>query len=113
MRRLQAILAIAVLLALPLAPLAWSMACEASAAPMMCCLPHGAHSQGGKPMYCHCAGKSQSHPPDVGLVAPIPPVTISALAKILAPADARVSLSAFSQSGAAGFLSAPFEPPRA
>jgi hypothetical protein len=113
MRRTNAILAIVALLTVPLAPIAWGMACEASSAPMMCCLPHGSHSQPGKPMMCHCPGKSGKHLPDVGLIAPIPPATVSALVRVNAPEHARGVLVAFSQPTASGFLPAPFEPPRA
>jgi hypothetical protein len=112
MRRIQAILAIAALLTVPLAPIAWGMACEASSAPMMCCLPHGSHSHQGKPMICHCPMKSGKHLPDVGLIAPIPPATPAALVRISAPEDARRFFVAFSQSTASGFLPTPFEPPR-
>jgi hypothetical protein len=113
MRRIQAILAVAALLTVPLAPIAWGTACEASSASMMCCLPHGTHSQQGKPMICHCPMKSGKHPPDVGLIAPIPPATPLALASINDPENARRTFVAFSQSTASGFLPTPFEPPRA
>jgi hypothetical protein len=113
MRRTQAILVIAALLALPLAPMAWGMACEASSAPMMCCLPHTAHVQPGKPTLCHCAGNTEKQRPDAGLVAPIPLATPSARARIITPDDSRRTFSRFSQSTAFGFRSAPFEPPRA
>jgi hypothetical protein len=113
MRRTKSILVIVALLAIPLAPIAWGMACEASSAPMMCCLPHATHSQQGKPMMCHCPMKSGKHLPDVGLIAPIPPATPAAFTRINAPEDARRTFVAFSQSTASGFLPAPFEPPRA
>jgi hypothetical protein len=113
MRRAQAILVIVALLAIPLAPIAWGMACEASPSLMMCCLPHGSHSLQGKPMACHCPMNSGKHVPDVGLIAPIPLATAAERAKIIAPEDARRILFAFSQSAASGFLPAPFEPPRA
>ncbi len=113
MRRTNAILALVALLSVPLAPIAWGMACEASSAPMMCCLPHGSHSQQGKPMMCHCPGRSGKRLPDIGFVAPIPPATLTALVRINAPEDARRVFAAFSQSAVSGFLPAPFEPPRA
>jgi hypothetical protein len=113
MRRTQAILAIVALLAVPLAPIAWGMACEASSSPMMCCLPHASHSQPGKTMACHCAGKPTKQLPDIGLIAPIPLAAPAAFATIIAPEDVRLMLFAFSQSTASGFLPAPFEPPRA
>lgn len=113
MSRALAILAILSLLTVPLAPIAWGMACEASSAPMMCCLPHGSHSHSAKPMVCHCAGKSEKHPPDLGLVAPIPLAAPAALIRINAPEDARRVFVAFSQTTASGLLSAPFQLPRA
>jgi len=113
MRRIHAFIAIVALLTVPLAPIAWDMACEASSAPMMCCLPHGSHSQQGKLMMCHCPGKSGNRLPNVGLIAPIPPATPAALVRIYAPEDTRRIFFAFSQSIAAGFVPAPFEPPRA
>jgi hypothetical protein len=113
MHRANAILAIVALLTVPLAPIAWGMACEASSAPMMCCLPHGSQSEQGKPMMCHCPMKSGKHLPDVGLIAPIPAATLAALARINAPENARRIFVAFSQSTVSGFLPAPFQPPRA
>ena len=113
MNRVSAIFAILSLLTVPLAPIAWGMACESSSCTMMCCVPHGSHSRTGKPMVCHCAGKSERHPPDIGLVAPIPLAAPAARAEIVAPKDARRNFFAFSESTASGFLSAPFEPPRA
>jgi hypothetical protein len=113
MRRTNAIVAIMALLTVPLAPIAWGMACETASAPMMCCLPHGSHSQPTKAMMCHCSGKSGKHLPDVGLIAPIPPVTLTALVTLNAPEDARRMVVAFSRSTVSGFLPAPFEPPRA
>jgi hypothetical protein len=113
MRRLQAILAMAALLALPLAPLAWGMACESARGPMLCCPMQGSHSHPGKPMLCHCAGKSQKQMPDVGLIAPIPPATPAAFARLIAPENSRRACSSPLQSSAPGFFSAPFEPPRA
>lgn len=112
MRRIHAIVAIVALLTVPLAPIAWGMACEASSAPMMCCLPHSSHSQPSKPMICHCPAKSGNHLPNVGLIAPIPPATLAALVKIDAPEKALRKFFAFSQSTTPGFLPAPFEPPR-
>src|ERR1700689_3974411 len=98
MRRTSAILALSALLTVPLAPIAWGMACEASSAPMMCCLPHGAHSQQAKPMMCHCPMKSGKHLPDVGLIAPISPATLTALVRMNAPENARRLFVAFARS---------------
>jgi hypothetical protein len=113
MRRTVAVLAVVALLTVPLAPIAWGMACETSHAPMMCCLPHGASFQQAKPMMCHCPMKSGRHLPNIGLIAPIPPATPAALIRINTPANARCVRVAFAPSTASGFLPAPFEPPRA
>ena len=113
MRRVHAILIVLALLALPLAPLAWGMACESASVPMLCCMLHTTHSPSGKPMLCHCTGKSQKTAPDTGLIAPIPPGTAAAHVEISAPQDARDHFHAFSESTIPGYFSAPFEPPRA
>jgi hypothetical protein len=113
MRRTVALLAVVALLTVPLAPIAWGMACETSQAPMMCCLPHGSHSQQGKPMMCHCPTKYGNNLPNVGFIAPIAPATPAALVRINAPELARSIRVVFSPSTVSGFLSAPFEPPRA
>ncbi len=112
MRRIHAIVAIVALLTVPLAPIAWGMACEASSAPMMCCLPHSLPFAAGQTHDVPLSGKSGNHLPNVGLIAPIPPATLAALVKIDAPEDARRIFFAFSQSTTPGFLPAPFEPPR-
>jgi hypothetical protein len=113
MHRAVAILVVVAILTLPLAPLAWGMACESASVPMMCCLLHKTHSPSGKPMPCHCTGKSEKPAPDIVLVAPIPPGTTEARIEIVSPQDARTSFLAFSASTAAGHPSVPFEPPRA
>jgi hypothetical protein len=113
MRRVQAIFAVLALLALPLAPLAWGMACEDASVPMMCCLMHSTHSPSGQPVACHCTGKSPKHAPEMGTIAPIPPVTAEMNVEIAAPQAARANSLADSPSAASGFRSAPFEPPRA
>ncbi|HXO44748.1 MAG TPA: hypothetical protein VN846_04715 [Candidatus Cybelea sp.] len=113
MHRTVAVLAVVALLAVPLAPIAWGMACETSRAPMMCCLPHGTPVQQGKPMMCHCPVKSGRQLPNIGFIAPIPPATMAALVRFNTPEDARRDRVVFSPSTAFGFLPAPFEPPRA
>jgi len=113
MRRTQAILAIVTLLAVPLTPLAWGMACEASSASVMCPLMPSSHSQPGQRAICHCPVKSGKQSPAVGLLAPIPLATPSDRVQIISPEDARRTFLAVSHSAASGFLSAPFEPPRA
>lgn len=113
MRRALAIFAVLALLALPLAPLAWGMACESSSVPMMCCLMHATHSPSGQPVACHCTGKSQKHAPEMGMIAPIPPITAAPRVEIAAPQGLQENSLAYSRSAASGFRSAPFEPPRA
>jgi hypothetical protein len=113
MRRAQAIFVVIAILALPLAPLAWGMACESESVPMMCCIMHTSHSASGQLMRCHCTGKSQQPPPDTGMIPPIPPGIAAARIEIAAPQDAREKFFAFSKSETSGYLSAPFEPPRA
>jgi hypothetical protein len=113
MRRAQAILAIVTLLVVPLTPLAWGMACEASSASVMCPLMASSHSQPGQRAICHCPVKSGKQSPDVGLLAPIPLATPSERVQIISPEDARRAFFSISQSAAPGFLAAPFEPPRA
>jgi len=111
MRRAKAILVIVALLALPLAPLAWGIACESSSGPMMCCMMR--HSSSGRPMPCHCTGSSQKHAPDVSVIAPIPPGKAEARIELLSPQDARTNFFVFSASTASGYSSILFEPPRA
>jgi hypothetical protein len=112
MRRAQAIIVIVAVLALPLAPLAWGMACESASVPMMCCLLHTTHSPSGKPMQCHCTGKSEKPATDVVLVAPIPPGAAEARIEMVSPQDARATFFVFSASTASGYSSILFEPPR-
>jgi hypothetical protein len=113
MRRAQAIVVLVAVLALPLAPLAWGMACESASVPMMCCMLHKSFSPPGKPMLCHCTGKSQKHAPEIGLLAPIPPATPAAHIEIASPQGARRNFLPFSRSTTSGYNSAPLEPPRA
>jgi hypothetical protein len=113
MHRALAILAAVSILALPLAPLAWGMACESSSLPMLCCLMHSTHSLNGKPVQCHCSGKSQNRAPDLGTIAPIPPGFAAGAIGLASQNHAAENFFAYSRSAANGFLPAPFEPPRA
>jgi hypothetical protein len=112
MRRAQAIFVVLALLALPLAPLAWGLACEDASVPMMCCLMHTTHSPSGQPVACHCTGKSPKHAPEIGMISPIPPVTATLRVEIAPPQRALDNSLGYSRSETAGFRSAPFEPPR-
>jgi hypothetical protein len=112
-RRAQAIVVVLTLLALPLAPLAWSASCEATVSPAMCCLMHKMHTASGKPVICQCPGRSPQPTVEFTMLAPIPPGTASARTEIAAPQNTRLDLVALSQPTISGFRSAPFEPPRA
>lgn len=112
MQRAKATIVLLALLAVPLALLARGMACESSSGPMICCMLHGSH-HGNQQMMCHCAGKSSSHIPDFGLIAPLPPTEPEAFAAIAAPSSLREPMYSQSQPSLPGFVSVPFEPPRA
>ena len=113
MRRAQAIIVVLALLALPLAPLAWGMTCDSNAQPMMYCPMHYGHSSFGKQMLCQCQGKAPQRTLDFTMAAPIPLAATSALVEIVPPGGERYGLAVLSQTIAPGFLSAPFDPPRA
>ncbi|MGB9070304.1 MAG: hypothetical protein WCC21_17180 [Candidatus Acidiferrales bacterium] len=113
MRRAEAILVVLTLLALPLAPLAWGVSCQSAAGPMFCCLMHKMQTPSGKPMICHCPGRSQQQTPEFTMVAPIPPAAAAARVEVTAPQEVRGSFYMLSQTIASGFRSAPFKPPRA
>jgi hypothetical protein len=112
MQRAKAAIVVVALLAVPLALLARGMACEFSSGPIICCMLCGSH-HGNQPMVCHCAGKSSSHVPDFGLIAPLPPTEPEAFATIAAPISLRQSTRSQSHLSLPGFVSVPFEPPRA
>jgi hypothetical protein len=134
MRRAEAIFLIAVLLALPLTLLVGG----SSASGMCdgyCCLPHGHHmaqmqmanhsmgeGKSSEGMSCHrgaavhlmdCTMKSNSRGMDYTILAPVPPTNMSASAAPVLPVVSRQVSIAISQESNSGFLSAPFEPPRA
>lgn len=131
MRRVQAILAILALLAAPWALLARAYAAGMDGCDGYCCLPHGPHAHHSQKhpgaaestagMQCHhsdagralnCSMRSGYHNPDYGLLAPLVPVTPSAIQRISAPSASRHALIAALPEATAGFLAPPFEPPR-
>jgi hypothetical protein len=112
MQRVKAAIILVALLAVPLAFLARGMACESASGLMICCMLHGSH-HGNQPMVCHCAGKSSQHLPDFGLIAPLPPTEPEAFAVVAAPSFLRQPIHSQSQSSLPGFVSVPFEPPKA
>jgi len=112
MQRVKAMIVVVALLSVPLALLARGMACESSSCPMACCMLHGSH-HGNQPMMCHCAGKSSSHVPDFGLIAPLPPTEPEAFADIAAPSSLRQPMHSQSELSLPGFVPVPFEPPKA
>ncbi len=111
MQRAKATIVIVALLAVPLALLARGMACGASSCPMTCCMHRG--SSGNHPMVCHCGGKSSSHIPDFGLIAPLPPTEPEAFVAIAAPSSLRLPMHSQSRLSLPGFVPVPFEPPKA
>jgi len=126
MRRSQAIFVIIALLAAPLALLARGMGGDTSACNHMCCLRHDSHPTAGKTlgegMMCHrtaashgceCAMNSGRNSIDYGFLAPIVPTSASAIVSILNPQVSREYFGRPIEVAISGFLSAPFEPPRA
>jgi len=134
MRRAQAILVILVLWSAPLSLLAGSNDSDLAACDGMCCMPHhGAHHSGTPhplPQQHNHDGEACEHgpsrdlpkctmgcehaPDDYSFVSPINPTKPSSLASISqfdAPQFAK--LQAPVKTLAAGFLFAPFQPPRA
>lgn len=130
MRRAQAILVIAALLATPLALLARAASGDSDGCNRICCLSRGAHSahshhavnstmaegsfchRAGAHQNCGCSMKAGQQTVDYGFLAPIVPALLSAVFSVAVP---RASLEGFvprSFSPSTGFLSAPFEPPR-
>jgi len=133
MRRAEAILLIAVLLALPLTLLgngASNGMCD-----NYCCLRHGHHNMAQmqmpnhsigeeKPieeMACHrgalghfseCSMKSNSRGMDFTILAPLPPTNMASSMGLVMPVLSRHAPVVFSQAPNSGFLSIPFEPPR-
>jgi hypothetical protein len=131
MRRSQAIIVILALLATPLALLARSLSLESAACTRSCCLLHGSHSghnhssskdaqadgamcpHGGAAKKCGCSMRSSHPEQDYGLLAPVSPTAPSVAAALAQPQVSGRNLISSSFTLAAGYLSAPFEPPRA
>ena len=135
MQRFQAIFVIALMLALPLALLTDARSGGMGMCDGYCCLPHGHHAtqmpqanrQAGqeKPaeeMSCHhggsnhplnCMMKSNNHAMNYGILAPLGPTNLSSRVKLLMPVAARRAFVEVSQKASTGYLSAPFQPPRA
>jgi hypothetical protein len=122
MRCARLILAIITLLAAPLAMLAAGVACEPTTCAMSCCAMHGSHAQPGKGVSCQhdssgksgqCGTNSGNRMPAFGTIAPINPTTLIARITLAAPEAIRRSLVSYRLSTVSGFLSVPFEPPRA
>lgn len=124
---------IAALLALPLALLGSGSSngmCDG-----FCCLPHGHHmaqmqmpnhsiaeEKPAEGMSCHrdalghfsnCMMKSGSREMDYTILAPLPPTNLPSSASLVLPVVSRQVSVVISQDLAPGFLSAPFNPPRA
>jgi hypothetical protein len=114
-RRLQAILAIVALLAVPLALFARGEACQRTECP--CCAAHASQNHGKRMSCSQCSGQGKcgmSTPaaPDYGLNAPMAPTAPESLATLPEPDAARYNVLYRAQSIAPGFTSAPFNPPR-
>jgi len=131
MRRAHAILVIITLLAAPLALLARAASVGMPECNRMCCLQHGSHSphlhhpvkKSAAPgafcanhaasQGCRCVMKAAHDQVDYGFLAPIVPAAPSAIASVVIPVASRRICSPHSELPAAGFISAPFDPPRA
>jgi len=131
MRRAHAIIVIVALLAKPLALLARAGSAEEPECNRMCCLQHGAHSshmhhpmksstvQGafcphsGSHKDCRCVMRAGDQHVDYGFLAPIAPTAPCAIVYVEIPDTSRGISSLYTELPAPGFLSAPFEPPRA
>jgi hypothetical protein len=133
MKRAEAILLIAVLLVLPLTLLGSGSSngmCDG-----FCCLPHGHHmaqmqmpdhsmgeEKAADGMACHrdalghfsnCMMKSGSREMDYTILAPLPPTNLSSSASLVLPVVSRRVSVPIMRDSPPGFLSTPFEPPRA
>lgn len=119
MLRLPAYLVVVALLATPLALLARGIACDPSACDCMsmCARQAGAHDQhlcGGAmhataPM---CGTHRGNHALDYGFIAPLAPTAPLPRIQLAKPNASIEGVTRYAQSAIAGFLSAPFEPPR-
>jgi hypothetical protein len=131
MRRVQAIIVVVALLATPLALLAHAASVGNPGCNRMCCLQHHSHPAhthhpaktataqgafchlGGAHQDCSCSMRAGDQQMDYGFLAPIVPATPSAIASVVIPNATRRIASPISALLTTGFLSAPFEPPRA
>jgi hypothetical protein len=114
MRRVQSILLIVALLAIPMSLVARGGACERTQC--MCCLTHAKQAH-GKTLSCsHCTGRGQcgigSAAPDYGLNAPLAPTAPMPQAALAEPVMSGHVLAHYPEAVPSGFFSAPFEPPR-
>jgi hypothetical protein len=126
MRRTQAIFVIVALLASPIALLARGMAGDSGECDHLCCLRHSSHitakrslsegmicHRGAASHKCDCAMESGQKSMDYGLLAPIVPTAPSAILSIQNPEVSREHFAQILEQVSSGFLSLPFEPPRA
>src|SRR6266849_8120602 len=125
MRRAQAILLIAAMLATPLAVLARGRACcERACCSRTHCPPNAAratHDEDESGMACHqhsapmpdCSMKSAcNHTLEYGFTSPLPPTVLLAPNPVTGPAELRLSAVPSPANTTPGFLPSPFEPPR-
>src|ERR1700678_1043565 len=134
MRRAQCILVVIAMLTAPLALRAPSAGAAMAACDGMCCLPHhGPHSagtqrpatqnhedqgesceHGATQQPTNCSMKCGQAAPDYGFLSPLAPAKPSNLASIARiDAAARSELPSATKPSLPGFLSDPFQPPRA
>src|SRR5713101_1708554 len=131
MRRAQAVFVIIALLTTPLALLARAASAGEPGCNRMCCLQHGVHSshmhhpmkssavQGAFCPHsrsyedCRCVMRAGDQRMDYGFLAPTAPTAPSAITTVVIPDALRSTASPYTELTAPGFLSAPFEPPRA
>jgi hypothetical protein len=134
MHRAQAILVIIALLGAPLALLAHSVSADAAACGGMCCLPHHGHQHpashpASTPNHQHpseaCEHGAASQMPNCAFdcghprqdysflspLAPTKPSHLMSIARFNSPRNAK--FPAVTRNVAAGFLTSPFQPPRA
>ena len=125
MRRVQAILAIIALLAVPLALFARGEACQKTECPICAARESsdqgkGDHGKGDQSKGASCSrcggqgkcGMGTPAAPDYGVNSPMAPTTPEALVTLPEPRAARQDVLYRTQSIAPGFTSAPFNPPR-
>jgi hypothetical protein len=112
MRRVQAILVIFALLAIPPALLAGFQSCASAVCPICAAASHG------KSVSCRCPMQHMSNCgtkaplPDFALVSPLAPTAPLPFFELNAPSMSRVAQSDFAAHSSHGFFSPPFAPPR-